>query len=595
MVFLDYLVIAFYLVGVLLIGFYFSKRAGKNTEAFINAGRSLPWWLAGTSMIVGAFGADSPLHQSRKIRQTGLAGAWFYWCQIGYHMVNSLVFSKLWRRSELTTPIEFYDLRYAGSGKKAARMWSVFYNAFVEQSIFTALGLLGLLKIVEILFELPTSVSVLGLEVAPAVLMVIGTVVIAMAYSAASGVWGVVVTDFAEFIVAMGCSYLLMFFIYDDVGWASGLQTGLADVVGELGPVLEFWPSWGLALFVYLFIQPFVFGYGMTAVNQRYLATKDPREALFSGIWRSVTHFVLRGWPWYVAGLVSLLLLDGLALDSEMAYPMLIREYMPAGLKGLMVAGFLAAFMSSIDTSVHTSTSIFVTDLYRPYLKPEASEAHYVLVSRLSIIAFTTLSVAIALLADGILELLLLVMKMQAGFGLVMLLRWFWWRVNGWADLAAQVVALPLALFFEHDDAICAALFETLGPTAWVMDLFGLSGLDDHYAIQFMMICTMCTIVWITVMFLTKPEPPAQLNQFYRRIRPYGFWTPVAEQCPDVVPVDSLRDDVRHVVLGLGLCYGMLFALGGLLLAWWGFALGGLIAAALCGFFLIRSINRSHG
>ncbi len=595
MVFLDYLVIAFYLVGVLLIGFYFSKRAGKNTEAFINAGRSLPWWLAGTSMIVGAFGADSPLHQSRKIRQTGLAGAWFYWCQIGYHMVNSLVFSKLWRRSELTTPIEFYDLRYAGSGKKAARMWSVFYNAFVEQSIFTALGLLGLLKIVEILFELPTSVSVLGLEVAPAVLMVIGTVVIAMAYSAASGVWGVVVTDFAEFIVAMGCSYLLMFFIYDDVGWASGLQTGLADVVGELGPVLEFWPSWGLALFVYLFIQPFVFGYGMTAVNQRYLATKDAREALFSGIWRSVTHFVLRGWPWYVAGLVSLLLLDGLALDSEMAYPMLIREYMPAGLKGLMVAGFLAAFMSSIDTSVHTSTSIFVTDLYRPYLKPEASEAHYVLVSRLSIIAFTTLSVAIALLADGILELLLLVMKMQAGFGLVMLLRWFWWRVNGWADLAAQVVALPLALFFEHDDAICAALFETLGPTAWVMDLFGLSGLDDHYAIQFMMICTMCTIVWITVMFLTKPEPPAQLNQFYRRIRPYGFWTPVAEQCPDVVPVDSLRDDVRHVVLGLGLCYGMLFALGGLLLAWWGFALGGLIAAALCGFFLIRSINRSHG
>ena len=509
-------------------------------------------------------------------------------------MVNSLVFSKLWRRSELTTPIEFYDLRYSGTGKKAARIWSVFYNAFVEQSIFTALGLLGLLRIVEILFELPPTVTLLGIEMSPALLIVIGTVIIAMAYSAASGVWGVVVTDFAEFFVAMGCSYVLMFIIYKEVGWAEGLTNGLANMTTELGPVLDFWPSWGLAIFVYVFIQPFVFGYGMTAVNQRYLATKDPREAMFSGIWRAVNHFVIRGWPWYVAGLVSLILLDGLALDSEMAYPMLIREYMPVGVLGLMVAGFLAAFMSSIDTSVHTSTSIFVTDLYRPYIKPDQPESHYVMVSRLSIIAFTTLSVWIALSSDSILDLLLLVMKMQAGFGLVMLLRWFWWRVNGWADLAAQVLALPVALFFEHDDAICQALFGVEGVTSQVMAFFGLAGIDDRYAVQFLMICGICTLAWVVVMFTTKPEPHDQLAKFYRRVKPYGLWKPVAAACPEVEPTDSLKEDIVHVFLGLGLCYGALFSLGGLLLAWWGFAGVGTVVGAVCGYLLIRSIQQKH-
>lgn len=591
MALLDYLVLVLYVFLVAGLGFYFSRRAGESTSAFINADRSLPWWLAGTSMIAGSFGADSPLHQSRKIRQTGLSGAWFYWAQIGYHIINSIVFSKLWRRSELTTPVEFYDIRYGGKARNVARTWAVMYNAFIEQSIFTALGLLGLIKIVEILLDLPASIGLLGLEVSPALLVALATVAVATAYSAASGVYGVVVTDLIEFIIAIGCSYVLMFLVYSDVGWAQGLEEGLTRLGGAAEGAIEMLPTWGLALSVYLFIQPFVLAYGQTAINQRYLAIQDERQAMFSGVWRVLNHFIFRGWPWYIAGLASLVLLANVSVDSELAYPMLIDEYMPVGLKGLMVAGFLAAFMSSIDTSIHTSTSIFVNDFYRSYVRPRATERHYVFVSRLSILAFTIMSVIIALMAGGILELLMLVMKMQAGIGLVMLLRWFWWRVNVWADLAAQVAAVPVALLFEHDARVFSALFGAVGPTDWSMALFGLSGLDDRYAVQFLLICATCTLIWVVVMFLTPPEPEAKLIQFYRRIRPYGFWGPIKAKCPGVKAADSLADDALLVGLGLLFCYASLFTMGALFLAKWSWLLVAAPGTALTGFVLIRKIN----
>ena len=586
---LDYVVVVVFLLAVAFLGVFLSRRAGKNTNEFILAGRNMPWWLAGTSMLAGSFGPDSPLHQSRKIRETGLVGAWFYWAQITPTVVHSLVFARMWRRSRVTTPVEFYDIRYAGKAKVGARIFAVVYTAIIEQTALVALTLLGLLKISGVLFELPETFLLAGTAVPSDIAVMLGAVVLAMAYSAASGVYGVVWTDLVEFFVALGCAYLLTFLVYADAGWASGLKTRLADIGGTGASVRDMVPIFGFWMFVYFFVQPFVTSAGQTAMNQRILAIKDEREAMFSGIWRVFTHYVVRGWPWYMAGLISLVLLPNLAVNSEMAYPMLIREYMPVGLRGLMVAGFLAAFMSSVDTGIHTSSAIFLNDLYRPYVRPDASEKHYVAVSRVAIVVFAGIAVGVALLSDSILGLLMIMMKISGGVGLVLVLRWFWWRVNVWADLAAHVCVLPIALLVENDAAVFGNLGWGVGPTAWTMGLLGIEGLDDLYAVQFCLIVLACAAVWITVMYLTKPEPEEQLVAFYQRVRPYGFWGPIREKA-GVGPADSLAEDGRRIGLGLVFCYAALFAAGGLFLAEWGVAAVSILVSGTAGFFLLRSI-----
>ena len=592
MVALDYIVIVVFLLAVAFIGVVLARKAGKDTDQFILAGRNLPWWLAGTSMLAGSFGPDSPLHQSRKIRQTGLAGAWFYWGQITPTVVHALVFSRLWRRSGITTPVEFYDIRYAGKAKVGARIFAVAYTAFVEQTALVALTLLGLLKITSVLFELPETFMLLGFALPSNIMVVMGAVGLAIAYSAASGVYGVVWTDLIEFFVALGCAYLLTFIVYADAGWATGLKTRL-DAMGQTGasvrdmiPVFSFW------MFVYLVVQPFVTSAGNTAINQRILAIRDEREAMFSGIWRVFTHYVIRGWPWYMAGLISLVLLPELGIASEMAYPTLIRDYMPAGLRGLMVAGFMAAFMSSVDTGIHTSSSIFLNDLYRPYVRPDADEKHYVSVSRWAVVAFAGLAVTVALMSDSILNLLMILMKINGGVGLILVLRWFWWRVNVWADLSAHLAVLPIALFIENDAAIAESLGWSAGPTGWAMATLGLDGLDDLYAIQFCLIVGLCAVVWLTVMFLTKPEPDEQLVAFYKRVRPYGAWGPIRELA-GVEPADSAREDIGRIALGLAFCYSALFTAGGLFLAEWDVALISGLITGVSGLFLLRSIGKA--
>ena len=590
---LDYVVVVVFLGAVGFLGVALARRAGKNTDEFILAGRNLPWWLAGTSMLAGSFGPDSPLHQSRKIRQTGLVGAWFYWAQITPMVVHSLVFSRLWRRTGITTPVEFYDIRYGGKAKVGARIFAVGYAAVVEQTALVALSLLGLIKISDVLFDLPEAFVLVGLAVPSDVAVVLTAVVLAMAYSAASGVYGVVWTDFVEFIVALGCAYLLTLIVYADAGWASGLQDRLAAAGSETGAtVRDMVPVFGFWMLVYLFVQPFVTSSGNTALNQRILAIRDEREAMFSGVWRVFTHYVIRGWPWYMAGLVSLVLLPDLVADSEMAYPTLIREYMPAGLRGLMVAGFFAAFMSSVDTGIHTSSSIFLNDFYRPYVRPDATEKHYVAVSRVAIVVFAALAVTVALLSDSILDLLMILMKINGGVGLVLVLRWFWWRVNVWADLAAHAAVVPIVLLIENDAAVFGRLGYGAGPTGWVMGSLGLDGLDNTYAVQFVLITAAVAAVWLTVMALTRPESDETLVAFYRRVRPYGFWGPIREKA-GVEPADRPADDLKRVGLGLAFCYSALFSVGGLFLAEWGVAA---VAGAVAGVsvtFLLRSIAQA--
>lgn len=582
---LDYAVVAAAVAVLLGAGLWFSRRGGRTTGDFILGGRRLPWWLAGTAMVAGSSNADSPLHQTGKIRRDGLPGAWFYWSQILNNVWHSIVFSRLWRRAEINTVVEFYSLRYAGRAQAVGRVWSMAFASFIEGTVSLALGVLAMIKISTVLLGLHAPVLVFGYSIPPDVLLALGGIALALAYSSVAGLLGVVAGDVVEFLLALGTSYLLMFIVYREVGWAPGLEAGLARL-GEEGK-LAFTPALGFTAFVFFVFQPLASLAGINVINQRYMALRDEREAMLSGVWRVINHFFIRGWPWYICGLASLILLPESSLSRELAYPTLIAEYLPAGLRGLMFAGFLVAFMSSVGAAMHAAGSVFVNDFYRPYLAPRASERHYVNAIRLAMLAFTVIATLIALSSDHVLGLLQFLTKIVYASGFAMLLRWFWWRVNGWADLAAQALALPVTLFFDHADA-----WFGFDPVAQVSRLLTGGTSDDLYAVSFTLTVTTTTVLWVTVMLLTPPEPAAKLDAFYRRIRPYGWWGPVARRCPEVVITDRVGEDLKLYILGVALSLGLLFGLGLLLLARWAGGSALLLSGLCAGALLVRGINR---
>lgn len=587
---LDYLVVLAGVAVLLGSGFWFSRRGGRSTGDFILAGRKLPWWLAGTAMVAGSSNADSPLHQCGKIRRDGLPGAWFYWSQIFNNVWHAIVFSRLWRRAEINTVVEFYAIRYSGRAQAVGRVWSMVFASFIEGTVSLALGVLAMVKISSVLLGVTAPLDVMGVPIPADVVLAVVGIVLALAYSAVSGLLGVVAGDIVEFLLAIGTSYLLMAIVYREVGGPAGLEAGLVRAAQEAK--LSFLPALGFTAFVFFVFQPLASLAGINVINQRYMALRDEREAMLSGVWRVINHFFIRGWPWYLCGLASLVLLPDPALPRELAYPTLIANHLPAGLRGLMFAGFLVAFMSSVGAAMHAAGSVFVNDFYRPYLAPHASERHLVGAIRGAMIVFAALATVIALSSDHVLGLLQFLTKIIFASGFVMLLRWFWWRVNGWADVAAQVLALPVTLFYDHAGRI---LGPGADPVALLTRMLTQGSADDHYAVSFTLTVGTTTLLWIGVMLVTRPEPTEKLEAFFRRVRPYGCWGPIAARCPDVVVTDRAVDDLKLYALGVILSLGLLFGLGLVLL---GRPVGGaalLFAGGTAAWLLVRAINRRYG
>ncbi|NIA13532.1 MAG: hypothetical protein GWP08_05580 [Nitrospiraceae bacterium] len=585
---IDYLVIGVFLVVIMGIGAYFSKRGGHDTDEFFLSGRKLPWWLAGTSMLATNFNSDSPLHQSKKIATTGLTGAWFYWAQIIGYLTSALVFAKIWRRCGIVTYVEFYDLRYAGRGATIGRVYSVVHQMLAVVPFTIALGLVGMRKISVVLFGLQESYTLLGVDVSTDLAIVLGLVVVAVVYSAMSGLWGVVVTDLIQFALAMIGAYFLMFVTYREVGWASGLHDKLAALpeVGDRFLNFRMWPTLGLAFFVLFVLQPTRFAVGDVFEVQRFMACKNERHAMISGVWRVLNHNVFRTWPWYLCGMMSLILLRengaiwGPQGDPELAYPTLVRDYLPAGLRGIMVASFFGAFMSSVDTSLNSGAALFVNDLYRPYLRRDATEREYVLISRIAVVVVAVFGCGIALVSEDILKLLQMLINIGAGAGIALILRFFWWRMNVWSDISAQLASLFFTFFFT--DARINAVLSRLD-----MEDVG----DNMFAVRFILILLCSSVVWLVVTFVTKPEPEDKLVGFYRKVRPYGFWRPIRALCPDVTPADSFLHDAGMWLLGLTFLFSSVFATGCLFLAIWKWSALLLVVAAVTGYALLKIIN----
>lgn len=556
----DWIVVGVFLVAVVAVGLLLSRRASGSMEDYFVSGRNLPWWLAGTSILATSFASDTPLHTTRVIRESGLAGAWFYWNGIISGLLVAFFFARMWRRAAIVTDAELIELRYSGRPAALLRGVTATFRSVVLELITLSWVILGMTKIVGTVLDLPPTLHLplLG-PVSAEVAVVVALVLVALVYATTSGLWGVVVTDFIEFIVALGGAIVLAYLAVREVGGVEGLRRGLA--ASPLGDgALDFLPEPSalqvppVALVVYLGIQWWanteIDGSGKRA--QRFLACKNERHALASGVWNMAVQWLLRSWPWYLAALASVVLYPQLG-DHEAAYPKLIAELMPAGLKGLMVAAFLAAFLSTVDSQLNLSASYLVNDIYRRFITPEgASRApgHYVNASKVAVVMVALVAMTIALALPSVLDAFRFKMELMAGLGLIYVLRWFWWRITAWTELAA----------------LCGGLTAAVTLNLW-SPFGGTEAGAGSFAWRLIVIISVALGAALVATVLSPPEPPAKLREFYRRVRPPALlWGAIAraEERPEG-STDSLATFIQYLLAMVAVFCGM-FALGKLLL-----------------------------
>ena len=572
---IDWLIIAAYFVLSLAIGLYYYRRAGESTEEYFVAGRNLPWWLAGTSMVATTFAADTPLAVTEMVARNGVAGNWLWWSMLPSGMLTVFFFARLWRRAEVLTDVEFVELRYSGRPAAFLRGFRALYLGFVLNLIIMGWVNLGMAKVLG---------GTLGLQKWQALAFCLG---ITFLYSILSGIWGVVVTDAVQFVIAMLGSIALAFVALQAVGGVEGLKTGLAAVApaGSSQPfgneALSIWPDGSMAwmlplmtLVTYLGVNWWASWYpgaepgGGGYVAQRIFSAKDERHGVLATLWFNVAHYALRPWPWIIVALCSVVLYKGAPVnpatgqvDAAFGYVLVMNDYLPAGWRGLLLASFAAAYMSTISTQMNWGSSYIVNDFYRRFIRAEATERHYVLVSRIATFVTVILSVIVTYYMNRITGGWELVLTLGAGTGLVYILRWYWWRINAWSEIAAMSAALIVSLTLTW-----AGVFE--------------AGTPLGFAQTILTTVAVTTAAWLAATFATAPEPRSVLQSFYNRVRPAGpGWQAFAGSGGAVsAPPEPLAPNFLNWILGVVVVYSTLFAIGDLL---FGYLLRGLGLAAL--------------
>ncbi len=527
---LDLAIVALFLILTLAWGARHARQAGTSTEQFFAAGRSLPWWLAGTSIAATMFASDTPLAIAGLVASEGIAGNWFWWADVLPSIIGALVIAELWRRSGVLTDTELVELRYAGAPASGLRLFRALYFGVLRNAIVIGWVNLAMLKVLRLVFDLDPGEERWLLA---------GLFSLTLLYTSVSGLWGVVFTDALQFVLAMVGATVLAVVAVAHMG---GLE-GLAEAVRASGGTdrLDFIPPGGSEAFwafvVYLTVKSWGSGNteGSGYIAQRILATRDERHARLAGLWYVVATFTLRPWPWILVGLVAALDHPGLA-DPEEGYVRVMLAHLPVGMLGLMVASFLAAFMSTIDTHLNWGASYLTHDVYRRFVRPDAPERRLVLVARLSVCALAALGALATLAMDSIAGAWMFLASISAGSGLIILLRWIWWRINAWSEIAVMSASLVLTnlLMFWTDVAF---------PFSLALVVAG--------SVPFA----------LGVTFLTKPEPIETLRAFYARVRPPGFWKPVAPGARS-----SGLFHVVRVVCGTVGVYAWLLGFGWLLL-----------------------------
>src|SRR5512143_760428 len=493
----DWLFIAWYFVLSIAIGLYYAKRAGRSVSEYFVSGRSLPWWLLGTSMVATTFSSDTPLAVTGIVIKDGVSGNWFWWNFMFGGALTVLFFAHLWRRAEVMTEVEFIDIRYSGRPARFLRGFKALYLGIPVSCITFGWVTLAMVKIIQTVFH-TSGVTALAICLS-----------LTIFYTTLSGLWGVVATDMLLFGVAMLGSIILSVVSVEKAGGIGALVEAVKNAGAGTGKdYLSVLPPLGKALpltfFVALFVQWWAVYYpgaepgggGWSA--QRMLAAKDPAHAVKGTLWFTVANYVLRPWPWILTALAALVVFPGLTAASpgemEGAYPRMIG-FLPKGLAGIIIASLFAAFMSTIESIVNLSGSFLLNDFYRPFVRRNASEKHYVLVSRLLVLVVALLGTGFSYVLGSVKMGWQLIMELSGGIGLVLLLRWYWWRINAWSEIAAlgASAATAVALKIAPDNALVRGVGRGLERAGFAV---------DAWSVGILIIVGVTTVVWIAATFL---------------------------------------------------------------------------------------------
>ncbi len=570
--------------GLLLVSFLpalaVRRRAASSTAEFFTSGRAAPWWLIGVSMVATTFSTDTPNLVTNLVREGGVAANWAWWAFLLTGMATVFFYARLWRRSGVLTDLEFYELRYSGAPARAVRGFRAVYLGLMFNVVILASVNLAAIKIANVLFGWPSGVT-----------LAVGAVV-AVAVASVAGLWGVLVTDFLQFGIAMTGSVVAAVFALRQpaVGGLDGLIARVDPAMLSLLPPTDDWSLLVTVLIIPLAVQWWAVWYpgsepgGGSYVAQRMLAARSERDAFQGTLFFTVAHYAVRPWPWILVALASTLVYPDLAgmarelpwVDSrlighDMAYPAMLRV-LPAGWLGLMVAGLVAAYVSTITTQLNWGSSYLVHDGYRRFVAPDRTEEHYVRMGRLTTVALMLVAALVTLVLDTARETFDLLLSVGAGTGLLYLLRWFWWRINAWSEITAMVVSFLLALGF------------------FVAGKMG-HALPSH--VTLLLSVGITTVVWVGVTLFTRPADEETLDRFYRLIRPAGpGWAPVRTRLPGVIPTDGIASSLLGWGLGCLFVYSALFATGSLLYG--RMETGGVLAAVALasGIGLVRVMRR---
>ena len=540
---LDWAVIGLYFAVSLAVGLVYTKRAGSSAEEYFLSDRKLPWWLAGTSMVATTFAADTPLAVTGLTVKNGIAGNWLWWSFVMSGMLTVFFYARLWRRSGVMTDAELAELRYAGRPAAFLRSFRACYLAIPINCIIMGWVTHAMATIIGLTMGVNKWQATIALFAVTAF------------YSALSGLWGVVVTDAFQFVLAMAGSIALAVFALRAVGGLAGLEQGLHEKfpgggVTAIMPDLD--SAWmpAMTFFVYVAVNWWASWYpgaepgGGGYVAQRILATRNERHAFLAALWFNIAHYVLRPWPWIIVALSSMLLFPGLP-NPEEGYVRVMVAHLPPVWRGFLVAAFFAAYMSTISTHLNWGASYLVNDVYRRHVRPNAEDAHYAAAGRWMTVGMMVLSGFITYYLKSVEGAWKFLLAIGAGTGLVYLLRWYWWRINAWSEVSAMAAAFALSVGLQ------------LG-----------AGLDagDPRGFAWLMVLTTggTTVVWVAVTFLTPPEPRAHLERFCARVRPGGRgWAAVTGATAREGPGWS---GLADWALGCGVVYIGLFGTGQLLL-----------------------------
>jgi SSS family solute:Na+ symporter len=585
---LDWVIVAFTILICFVPALFFGKRAGSSTSEFFASGRSVPWWLAGLSMVATTFSSDTPNWVTQQVRQYGVAGNWQWWAMVLTGVATVFFFARLWRRSGVMTDLEFYELRYSGKAASVVRGFRAVYLGLFFNCFIMAMVTLAACKIANILFGLPPWQTIL----------VCG--VLNVVFAAHSGLWGVLVIDMVQFFIKMTAVIAAAYFSLKEVarhtGVGDGALAGLHKLVSILGsqqvnfqpgsqpvlspidgtgqPILDVMPNFAMSeLALMIFIVPIAIGWwanwypgaepgGGSYIAQRMLASKSEKDSLGGTLFFNLAHYVLRPWPWIITALCSIVIFpelkdiqaafpaaDPRLIGHDSAFPAMLK-FLPAGFAGLMMGGLIAANSSTILTHLNWGSSYLVHDFYRRFIKPDADEKHYVLVGRISTIGLYVFAAFLSLALESAQDAFEILISIGAGTGLLYLLRWFWWRINAWTEVVAMISSFTISLIF------------------FVMRKTGHAQPFAHTVLYSVAFTTIC---WLITAYVSPQTGREHLIAFYRKVHPSGpGWRKVREEA-GISEVEGSRysDRIGQAALGwLTGCltiWSSLFAIGNVL------------------------------